>query len=119
MKNPTNQLERQLTQIACHQVILQAAKIYTATLDPDTDYLGFVLIGADEILCLSDEVTLASPQQRIQWQKREWMNWATSPSDLTLYGCIRWIMLSSPDGDGDDDCVTIEQVCAVLAGHRF
>ena len=106
------------TQIACHQVILQAAKICAATLDPGTDYSGFVLIGTDEILCLSDEVTVASPQQRIQWQKRQWMNWATSPSDLTFLGCTRWLMLPSPD-DGDEDAVTIEQVCAVLAGHRF
>jgi hypothetical protein len=118
MKTPANQIDRQLTQIACHQVILQAAKIYAATLDPNTDYSGFVLIGADEILCLSDEVTLATPQQRIQWQKREWMNWASSPSDLTFFGCIQWLMLRSPDAD-DDDCVTMEQVLAVLAGYRF
>ena len=119
MKNPTNQLERQLTQIACEQVILHAAKIYTETLDPDTDYTGFVVLGADQILCLPDEATSASLKQRIEWQKHQWMGWATSPSDTTLYGCIRWIMLSSPDDDDDDDCVTIEQVCAVLAGHHF
>jgi hypothetical protein len=88
MKTPANQIERQLTQIACEQVILLAAKIYAATLDPDTDYAGFMVLGADEVLCLPDERTWASPQQRIQWQKYQWMNWASSPDDLTFLGCI-------------------------------
>jgi hypothetical protein len=119
MKTPSSQIDRQLTQIACDQVILQAAKIYAATLDPNTDYSGFLIIGADKILCLSDEDTPASPQQRIQWQKSEWMNWASSPNDLTFLGCIQWLMLPDADDADDDDCVTLEQVLAVLAGYRF
>lgn len=118
MKTPSSQIDRQLTQIACEQVILHAAKVYTAILDPDTDYAGFMVLGADEVLCLPDERTCASPQQRIQWQKRQWMNWASLPSDLTFFGCIRWIMLPSPNDD-EDGCVTIDQVYAVLAGYRF
>jgi hypothetical protein len=117
MKTPSNQLERQLTQTACEQVILHAAKVYTATLDPSIDYSGFSVVGVDQCLIQPDQVP-ASPQQRIQWQKYQWMNWAASPSDLTLHGCIQWAMLPLPS-DGDDDFVTTEQVCAVLAGHRF
>jgi hypothetical protein len=117
MKTPANQIERQLKQFACEQVILLAAKIYAATLDPDTDYAGFMVLGADEVLCLPDERTCASPQQRIQWRKYQWMNWAFSSSDLTLHGCIRWLMLPSPDDN--EDCITLEQVYGVLGGHHI
>jgi hypothetical protein len=118
MKTPSSQIDRQLSQIACDQVILHAAKVYAANLDPNIDYGGFIVIGADECLCLPDEQTPVSPKQRLEYQKREWMNWASSPNDLTFLGCIQWLMLRSPDAD-DEDCVTMEQVLAVLAGYRF
>lgn len=111
-----NPLERQLTQIACEQVILEAAKIYAADLEPSFDYSGFVIIGADEVLCLHDEVTPASAKQGIQWQKHQWIRWASSPRDLTFMGCIRWLMLQLPE-DGED-CVTLDQVREVLDGRR-
>lgn len=108
-------LERQLTQIACEQVILESAKIYAADLEPSIDYSGFVIIGAGEVLCLPDEITPASAKQRIQWQKAQWIRWASSSRDLTLLGCIRWLMLQFPE---DEDCVTFDQVREVIEGRR-
>jgi hypothetical protein len=112
----SNSIERELTQIACEQVILQAARIYAADLEPSVDYSAFLVIGADEVLCLPDELTPASAKQGIQWQKYQWIRWASFPRDLTLIGCIRWLMLSSSQ-DGED-CVCLDQVLEVLRGHR-
>jgi hypothetical protein len=117
MKTPSSQIDRQLRKIACDQVILHAAKIYAANLDPSIDYGSFIVIGADKCLCLPDEQTPVLPKQRLEYQKREWMNWASSSSDLTLHGYIRWLMLPSPDDH--EDCVTLEQVYGVLEGYHI
>ena len=116
MTTATETLLNQLTQIACNQVILQAARIYALDLEPSVNYSGFLVIGADEVLCLPDEITPASAKQRIQWQKYQWIRWASSPEDLTLMGCIRWLMIQSPEDD--EDCVTLDQVREVLEGRR-
>jgi hypothetical protein len=119
MKTPSSQIDRQLTQIACDQVILHAAKVYAANLDPNIDYGGFIVIGAEECLCLPDVRTPVSNKQRLERQKHERINWASSPDDLTFLGCIQWLMLRLYDEDDDGDAVTMKQVLAVLEGHRF
>ena len=78
------------------------------------DYSAFLIIGADESLCLPDE-RMATAKQRIQWKKHNWLQWAASPSDVTFKGCIRWL-LSEPEDE--DDCVTPEEVFEVLDGRR-
>ena len=110
-----DEINRQLRYISCQVVIQEAAQIYTADFDPSMDYSAFVIIGADECLCLPNELTPASPKQRIQWKKHNWLQWATSASDLTFKGCIRWL-LSEPEDE--DDCASLEEVFEVLDGRR-
>ena len=108
-----NSIEDQLRRIACESVILQAAQIHSAELDNSVDYGKFMIMGADKILCTPDE-EIASQRERLQWTKWRYLSWACSPGDLTLSGCIRFLL---DDGDDEDpDSVTIEEVMAVLKG---
>jgi hypothetical protein len=108
-----DEINGQFTYCACQVVIQEAAQIYTAELEASVDYSAFLIMGADEILCLPDE-RIASAKQRIQWKKYNWLQWAISPSDLTFKGCIRWLLR---EPEGKDECVTIEEVYEVLDGR--
>lgn len=111
-------LEAQLTTIACEHIIFRAAQVYAAELCPATNYKAFAYFGADYILCDESErpVTLA---QIIQWEKWCWLGWAACPSDLTLRGCIRFLLQKDVESDDAEDAVSLEQVLAVLKGERM
>jgi hypothetical protein len=111
-----SRIEDQLKQIACEGTINQAAKVYAAELDSSVDYGGFMTMGSDEIVCTPDE-KIASPRKRLEWTKWRWLRWASGPNDLTLLGCIRFLIEEGQDED-PDGCVTFEEVLLVLKGSR-
>jgi hypothetical protein len=108
--------EDQFRHIACECTINQAAKVYAAELDSSVDYGGFMIMGSDEIVCTHDE-KIASPRKQLEWKKWRWLRWASGPNDLTLLGCIRFLIEEGQDED-PDDCVTFEEVLLVLKGSR-
>lgn len=113
----SDHIEKQFTQAACETVIIKAASIYIAEQPPNRDFSAYMLMGMDKVLCRPDE-TMAGPLERIQWSKWKWLQWATSPSDLTFIGCIRFILSDAEGEDGDDeDCVSLEDVLLVLSGR--
>lgn len=103
----------------CKHVIVHACQVYTAEQNPNVDYSTFCLIGADEVLCKQDEVTACTAYERLQWVKWRWLQWATSPSDLTFTGCLKFILgwsNGAPPSDDEEDIVTFDDVMEVLRG---
>jgi hypothetical protein len=109
-------IEDQLRRIACETTINQAAKVYAAELDSSVDYGGFVIMGSDAVVCTPDE-KIASRRERLEWTKWRWLRWACSPSDITLAGCIRFLVEEGQIEDPEDS-VTVEEVLAVLKGAK-
>jgi hypothetical protein len=112
MKN----IEDELRQIACESTINHAAKVYAAELNASVDYGGFMTMGSDETVCTPDE-KIASPRERLEWTKWRWLKWACSPCDITLAGCIRFLIEGNGSKDPEDS-VTVEEVLAVLKGSQ-
>ncbi len=110
-----DQITAQLTQIACEGVIKEAAQVYAASIDPAVDYGSYMIMGADAILCRPDE-RIASSKERLQWKKWKWFRWASAPADLTLHGCIRFLMQDCEEEVCEEDALTLEQVFFVLDG---
>ena len=110
-------IEDQLRRIACERTIYEAARVYAAELDSSIDYGGFMLMGFDEIACTPDE-NIASRRRRIEWTKWRWLKWACSPSDITLAGCIRFLVQEEWQSEDPEDSVTVEEVLAVLKGSQ-
>lgn len=110
------ELNRQFAESACKLNILRAAQIYAAELCPNTNYKAFAYFGADYILCDEQERPVTKTQI-IQWHKWCWLSWATCDADLTLQGCIRFLL--QHEAEDPEDCVSLDQVLAVLKGERM
>ena len=113
-----NPIETQLRRIACSTVIEFAAKIYAAEIDKNVDYSAFLFVGADKILTIN-EFDAAIKKEIIQWYKWLYLKQAVSASELTLKGCITWLMQKMQADEPEEDRVTIEEVFSVLDGTKW
>lgn len=101
-------LDRQMTRIACQAVIHQAAAMLKAEQLSNAD--GYMTMGADGILCRPDE-SIATAAERYAYQQHCCCRDLGIPrDDLTLLDCISWICR---DSDDDEDTVSIDEVLAV------
>jgi hypothetical protein len=103
------EITRQLTLIACRNVIHQAASILKAgRLDNANDYMT---MGADEVLCRPDE-SIATLAEKYAYERHCCCkDLAIASDDLTLMHCIQWLL---KDSDEDDDVVSLDEVYAVI-----
>ena len=105
----------QLSLCACQSVILRAAQILGARRINDEQAAGFIVLGADEVLCHDDEKTTASFDEQLsyeRWQLCRVVFGSNACADqLTLQDCIRWLTGRT---DEDEDCVSYEEVMAMV-----
>ena len=104
-------IEYELSQIACRNVIAHAARMLSAPWLHNAK--SYVLLGAEGFLHRPDEVTFAtSNEQAAYWRYRCCVDKGISYEDLTLWDCIEW-QISDAMSKDPEDCVTLEQVLAM------